>query len=230
MQRKPREGETAEEVAQGEQARANAEDNILGIEVEIINVEEGEAEEPQERADQPQEMPQPDADNMQAGDNQQLNIPPQEGAAPQPDQPQQQDQAQPAQPAQGANEPWEFRRNISTFAIARTIISTLFFPAASSLLGDLLYRTLPTSWVTKPGAVSLLRRNGVGVQPTGLLQERWGRSIVGGAALVVLKDAVGLYVMWRRAKNQGRRRVVDYERKGGRKRQTQAQAQGQETR
>ena len=43
-----------------------------------------------------------------------------------------------------------------------------------------------------------------------LLQEKWGRSLVGGCLFVVLKDAVMLYARWRMVEMHRKRRVVDY--------------------
>jgi hypothetical protein len=80
-------------------------------------------------------------------------------------------------------------------------MGALFFPAVSSLMGDLLKISLPKRWVTKPG---------MSISATGLLQEKWGRSIVGGCLFVVLKDALSLYVKWKRARDQGKRNVLDY--------------------
>ena len=54
------------------------------------------------------------------------------------------------------------------------------------------------------------------VKSPGLLQQRWGRSVVGGCLFVVLKDALMLYVKWRMARMQRNRKVLDYDkRKGG---------------
>lgn len=211
VQRKPRDGETAEEVAANHEHRAQEEGNILGIEIEIVDVEDQPAG-AQARNLPPQEAAPP------AAEGQDLPVQPEEVAAGQVPgaAPQQAADAANAQPQpQPQAEGWEFRRNISTFSVARTIIATLYFPAASSLMGHLLYKSLPTSWVEKPAA-SLLKAPGLGAsapRATGLLQEKWGRSIVGGAALIVLKDAVKLYCMWRRAKTESMRRVLDYDRK-----------------
>lgn len=150
------------------------------------------------------------------------DVPPQAAAA---------NGAAPAQPAAAANgEPaqagdnWGFRRNISIFQLARTVVATLFFPAMSSIAGDVLLRTLPKTWVTKPSiplaaSISLSSIFGgekgaaAGTWRKGLLQEKWGRTLVGGATLILMKDAVHLYVLWRRAKLEGGRRVFDYDKK-----------------
>lgn len=120
---------------------------------------------------------------------------------------------------------WEFRQNVSIFAVARTVVATLLFPAASSVVGNLLELTLPKTWVTPPSVplstggfltgLSTLwsgkKANvAAGTWKKGLLQEKWGRTIVGGMIVVGIKDAVGLYVLWRRAKIEGQRKVLDH--------------------
>lgn len=106
----------------------------------------------------------------------------------------------------------EIHRNldVSTSQIASTVMGALFFPAISSVMGDLLKLTLPAKWVTKQPP-----RWGVKVSG-GLLKEKWGRSIIGGCLFVVLKDAVTLYCKWKKARDFGKKRVLDYvgERRG----------------
>lgn len=126
---------------------------------------------------------------------------------------------------------WEFRQNVSVFVVARTVVATLLFPAASSIVGNILGVALPKTWITRPsipmstggflaGVMSLWSGKqanvGAGTWKRGLLQEKWGRTIVGGMIVVGVKDAVSLYVLWRRAKIEGQRKVLNYE---GRKRQ-----------
>lgn len=106
-------------------------------------------------------------------------------------------------------EGWEFRQNISAAHVARTMIGALFFPAASSLMGDLIFRALPATWVMKPMKKYSLQQ----LPATGLLQEKWGRSLVGGCLFVVLRDALSLYCKWRKAKNHGKMKVLDYVKK-----------------
>lgn len=130
----------------------------------------------------------------------------------------------PMQPA--AQRPRRARRErgvtFSTTSLADTILGALIFPTIAAAIGELLRQTLPSSWVNPPSgapAVSWLggwvkqggsRIGGVG-RPTGFLQTRWGRSIVGGCLFVGLKDAVMLYVRWRTAQNHRKRGIVDYE-------------------
>jgi hypothetical protein len=102
------------------------------------------------------------------------------------------------------NNGWEIRQNVSTAQIATTVMGALFFPAISSLMGDLLKVVLPAKWVTKESS-----RWGVKVSG-GMLKEKWGRSIIGGCLFVVLKDAITLYCKWKKAKDFGKKKVLDY--------------------
>ena len=68
-------------------------------------------------------------------------------------------------------------------------------------------------WTTPPAPNKLGGR----IVARGLLQEKWGRSLVGGCLFVVVKDAVGLYVRWKMAQMHRGRRVLDY---GGKKTKT----------
>ena len=99
---------------------------------------------------------------------------------------------------------WEIRQNVSTTQIASTVMGALFFPAISSLMGDLLKIALPAKWISKESS-----RWGVKVSG-GMLKEKWGRSIIGGCLFVVLKDAVTLYCKWKKARDFGKKRILDY--------------------
>lgn len=120
-------------------------------------------------------------------------------------------------------------RNIafSTTSLADTILGALIFPSIAAAMGELLRHTLPGAWVNPPshapsvswlgGWIATGGRIGAKGRPTGFLQTRWGRSLVGGCLFVGLKDAVLLYVRWRMARNHRMRRVLDFgEREGGR--------------
>jgi hypothetical protein len=71
-------------------------------------------------------------------------------------------------------------------------------------MGGLLKYILPKSWTTPS---SVLERS----RP-GLLQTRWGRSVVGGCMFVLLKDALVLYCRWKLAQTHRRRKVQNYDR------------------
>jgi hypothetical protein len=96
----------------------------------------------------------------------------------------------------------EFRQDMSATLSADTIMGALFFPAVAAAMGEVLKISLPAKWVG--------RGVGVRVGAKGLLMEKWGRSLVGGCLFVVLKDVVTLYCKWRKARDFGKRRVVDW--------------------
>ncbi|OAL49752.1 hypothetical protein IQ07DRAFT_64895 [Pyrenochaeta sp. DS3sAY3a] len=113
----------------------------------------------------------------------------------------------------------------STSSLADTVLGALIFPSVAAAMGELLKHTLPSSWVNPPnGAVVTSWLGGWtgaggragsmnGGKPTGFLQTRWGRSIVGGCLFVSLKDVVMLYVRWKMAQNHRRRKIVDFDKK-----------------
>lgn len=96
---------------------------------------------------------------------------------------------------------------LSTSRLADTIIGALLFPTISATMGALLSLGLPRSWTAKPAPLGFWARAGA---PTGLLQSRFGRSVVGGCLFVVLKDAVVLYSRFRLAQGHRQRRVLDW--------------------
>ncbi|KAI9660897.1 MAG: hypothetical protein M1821_009224 [Bathelium mastoideum] len=103
----------------------------------------------------------------------------------------------------------EQRLRMSLLTIATKFLGALFFPTVSSAVGELLRLSLNQSpltrgWVTPPVVAGKAK-------PTGLLQLRWARSLVGGCMFVVVRDAVMLYARWRQAKAHTQRRIVDYE-------------------
>lgn len=171
-------------------------------------------------------------DNVaQQGNAPPLNAPPQDDdmpalievdAAPAPNVPR-----QPAQP-QPRRQRVRHERNIafSTTSLADTILGALIFPSIAAAMGELLKFSLPASWVTPPsklshpvswfgGWITSGGKAGSKARPTGLLQTRWGRSLVGGCLFVGLKDAVLLYVRWKMAQNHRKRRVLDHDGKKG---------------
>ena len=109
----------------------------------------------------------------------------------------------------GRNDP---RLAISVTPIAETVLGALLFPAIAGISGELLKVVLPRAWTSAPG----LSSRGTRIAARGLLQEKWGRSLVGGCLFVVLKDAVMLYVRWKMAQMHRKRKVLDWEgRKNG---------------
>lgn len=102
----------------------------------------------------------------------------------------------------------ERRLSFSPTAIAETLLGALLFPTISSLSGEILKLALPKYLTT---ARVGLRGGG----PKGLLQQKWGRSLVGGCLFVVCKDALVLYVRWKMAQMHRKRSVLDWDKKRG---------------
>ncbi|RAK76310.1 RING finger domain protein [Aspergillus fijiensis CBS 313.89] len=88
-----------------------------------------------------------------------------------------------------------------TTNLADLVLGALALPAISASMGGLLRHVLPSSWTTPSTAGR-----------PGLLQTRWGRSVVGGCVFVLLKDALVLYCRWKLAQSHRRRKVLNYDR------------------
>lgn len=88
-------------------------------------------------------------------------------------------------------------------AVLNYFAGALMWPTISYSAGSLLRLALPPLWVTKSSNSPV----------TGILQERWGRSLVGGCLFVVLKDAFFLYVKWRTMVNRPYRRIRNVDRR-----------------
>lgn len=118
----------------------------------------------------------------------------------------QEDVNPPPGPGQDApeNRAWGVRgrRDVDLVQIAAKIMGALAFPAISSLMGDAIGLLLPS----KPVGIGLH----LSIGRNGLLKEKWGRTIAGGCLFVVLKDAVTLYCKWKKAKDFGKRKVIEY--------------------
>ncbi|KAE8150570.1 hypothetical protein BDV25DRAFT_154188 [Aspergillus avenaceus] len=91
-----------------------------------------------------------------------------------------------------------------TVNLGDVLLGALAFPAISASMGGLLKLVLPKSWTA---AQSTLERS----RP-GLLQTRWGRTVIGGCAFVLLKDVLVLYCRWKLAQTHRRRKVLNYDR------------------
>lgn len=100
---------------------------------------------------------------------------------------------------QAPEEPIREARGTSTTFIdlVNSVVSALTFPLVCWASGEVLRHTLPTHWVTRPHPRVV----------TGLLQEQWGRSLVGGAVFIVARDMVNLYTKHRRVEVRKHRRV-----------------------
>ncbi|KAL2146923.1 hypothetical protein VTI28DRAFT_1650 [Corynascus sepedonium] len=90
--------------------------------------------------------------------------------------------------------------------VINSLVTSLLFPAISYGMGEVIRAVAPKSWVTP--ARSWGRR-----APGGLLQQRWGRSLVGGCLFVVMRDAIALYTKYRRVQVRTKRRVRNVERR-----------------
>lgn len=113
-----------------------------------------------------------------------------------------------ARPAQNGNngnnqqapeEPIREARGTSTTLtdLVNGVVSALTFPLVCWASGEVLRHTLPSSWVTRPNPRVV----------TGLLQEQWGRSLVGGAVFIVARDMANLYTKHRQVEVRKHRRV-----------------------
>ncbi|KAI5865142.1 hypothetical protein GGS23DRAFT_557884 [Durotheca rogersii] len=77
------------------------------------------------------------------------------------------------------------------------ITGALLYPSVCYGMGELLRLALPSRFITRPASGP----------NTSILQERWGRSLVGGCLFVVLKDVFFLWVKYRKIMNQPFRRI-----------------------
>jgi hypothetical protein len=190
VQRTPREGETAEQIAAAQEAE---EEELPIFELEIVR--EVEHEDPEALNHHGINGPQNQRPLAQAQPQAGGNAPAENGGGA---------AGNGNNNAQGQNWPngLEFRQDVSATLSADTIMGALFFPAVAAAMGEVLKISLPAKWVG--------RGVGLRVGGRGLLMEKWGRSLVGGCLFVVLKDVITLYCKWRKARDFGRRRVLDF--------------------
>ncbi|RDA92081.1 hypothetical protein CP533_3594, partial [Ophiocordyceps camponoti-saundersi (nom. inval.)] len=76
-------------------------------------------------------------------------------------------------------------------SVTNTIVGALILPGVSMVMGELLRLALPRTW-TMSRSRNPWGRFGV-VERAGLLQQQWGRSLIGGCLFVVLRDAARVY-------------------------------------
>ncbi|KAI0850571.1 hypothetical protein F5Y00DRAFT_232680 [Daldinia vernicosa] len=81
------------------------------------------------------------------------------------------------------------------------LAGSLLFPGVCYGMGEILRFVLPSRFVKRPSSGFC----------TGLLQERWGRSLVGGCLFVVLKDVFFLWVKYRKIMNWPSRKIKNAE-------------------
>nr|POE94269.1 e3 ubiquitin-protein ligase march5 [Quercus suber]POF04898.1 e3 ubiquitin-protein ligase march5 [Quercus suber] len=206
QQIQPRSGEVEDEAdqaaAQAQPQRRDDDDHLFEVRIEGDMWEDWDEGEQQpgdvQRVDQiwPQQgidaqaQPPPDIANHRHDDVAQAN---------QPNNQQQQQQPPPDR---------QRRLAFSPLSIAETILGAILFPTIAGLSGEVLRLLLPKPW-TAATARGML---GIRQPAKGLLQEKWGRTLVGGCLFVVCKDALMLYVKWKMAQMHKRRRVLDFDR------------------
>jgi len=201
----PRQGEAAEAPRDAQADAQDANDIVqveLGFEVEVV-----------------EEVEVPDGGAADVAEQQapELEAPPLDG---EPQEQQREQQQQERAGAPPAPPPHRHDANIviSSARIADTVVGALLFPTICRIMGEVLRLGLPLSWTTPRIAAAgrWAQMLAPTSSPTGLLQTRWGRSIVGGCLFVVLKDAVRIYCRWRMAQAFRRRHVLNYDKKTGR--------------
>ncbi|TVY28156.1 E3 ubiquitin-protein ligase, partial [Lachnellula hyalina] len=195
VQRAPREGETAEQIAQDRMNgdAADGQGNAI-IEIEIGEGIFGDAQPPPN----PQRVDAAQLADAHAGRMRDFALRRAEGGEadlPPNDAPVQNPQV---------NRNWQ--RDINLADVATTAIGALAFPVISSLMGDVLNFVLPAKLVGRGFYMK--------IGPKGLLKERWGRTIIGGCLFVVLKDVVTLYCKWKKARDFGKRKIIEYVKPG----------------
>ncbi|ROW05353.1 hypothetical protein VSDG_00665 [Cytospora chrysosperma] len=100
---------------------------------------------------------------------------------------------------QAQEEPIRERNGTSTTLteLVNGVVTALTFPLVCWGAGEILRYTIPEQWVMRPHPRVV----------TGLLQEQWGRSLIGGMVFVVARDMVNLYTKHRRVQIRKHRRV-----------------------
>jgi hypothetical protein len=100
--------------------------------------------------------------------------------------------------------------------MSNTVVGALILPGVSFAMGEALRLVLPKAWTSSASRNPWSLYSGVGGRP-GLLQQQWGRSLVGGCVYVVLRDMIRVYAKSRRVAAMGNRRVKNVERNRGKK-------------
>lgn len=197
----PRAGETdGEQGANGDDAAADFQaeegDAIFELNLDLV---EGDDEDEEHFHDDFHDLP---GQGQWPGDNRPhappLDAPPLDDNAARP---QQQENPRPRPRAQHRERNLIFQ----TTNIADTVLGALVFPSIAAAVGEMIRLGLPKSWTSPPASG----------RPTGFLQQRWARSLLGGCLFVAVKDAVLLYVRLKMAQNHRKRKVLDYDKKKG---------------
>ncbi|KAF4777462.1 hypothetical protein HER10_EVM0001998 [Colletotrichum scovillei] len=110
-----------------------------------------------------------------------------------------------AQPAPAA--PRQRGIQASLKDVTNAIVSTLLLPVFSAAMGEAIRLALPKHWTSPAGTFGRFKIR------TGLLQEQWGRNLVGGCMYVVIRDVFRLYTKYRLAKNKPLRKIRNVDRR-----------------
>ncbi|WYZ42687.1 hypothetical protein EsH8_VI_000386 [Colletotrichum jinshuiense] len=111
------------------------------------------------------------------------------------------------QPAPAAPVPRQRGLQASLRDVTNALVSTLLLPVFSAGMGELIRLALPKHLTTPLGGFGRFRVR------TGLLQEQWGRNLVGGCMYIVLRDAFRLYTKYRMAQNKPLRTIRNVDRR-----------------
>ncbi|EXF74191.1 hypothetical protein CFIO01_06785 [Colletotrichum fioriniae PJ7] len=173
-----------------EEVEMGQDHDVVNLEILVEEIEEAHAAEQENgggdiAAALPAQLPQPGNEPQQAA-----------VAAPQ----------QPAaQPAPAA--PRQRGIQASLKDVTNAIVSTLLLPVFSAAMGEAIRLALPKHWTFPAGTFGRFKIR------TGLLQEQWGRNLVGGCMYVVIRDVFRLYTKYRLAKNKPLRKIRNVDRR-----------------
>jgi len=104
---------------------------------------------------------------------------------------------------------------LSVFSvISNGIATTLLLPVISYAAGELVRALVPLAWTRRAVSSGPFRRPTL-MPATGLLQMRWGRSLLGACLYYVLRDAFSLFYKYRKVQVKINRRVKNVKRKAG---------------
>ncbi|KAL5083245.1 hypothetical protein Trisim1_001863 [Trichoderma cf. simile WF8] len=100
--------------------------------------------------------------------------------------------------------------------VSNSIVGALLLPGISFAMGEALRMILPRSWTTAPSRNHWLFGTSLSGRP-GLLQQQWGRSLVGGCLYIVLNDVIRVYSKSRQVAAMQNRKVKNVDRPRRRK-------------
>lgn len=117
---------------------------------------------------------------------------------------------QPEQPPQDENQhevpqaPPAQRQGLGSFLsnVSNNVVGALLLPGISFVVGEALRLALPKTWT-----------NARVMARPGLLQQQWGRSLVGGCVYVVIKDVLRVYAKQRKVTAMEYRKVKNVDRR-----------------